>query len=229
MSLPAYVCNLEYQIFGEFALDRQVIVLRVLRPDMRCCLTIEKDRTKHRPIHWLIPWRIQDAIKRIRSGRPVLILERQIEHRVVNAGAAAERRFCAELLHHKLFDRIVENAKSSPNAGLSRPAKEPSQQTTTCIGTPRQADAGRKRFIVSGRQANRNALVACYHQSGRNYTCCRAIAAEGREKRVVRPDLAGIDGGVLSGTVGLYFLSDVRQWSVQLPAQPVIQGQIGFQ
>src|SRR6266404_5030139 len=144
MSLPAYVCNLEYQIFGEFALDRQVIVLRVLRPDMRCCLTIEKDRTKHRPIHWLIPWRIQDAIKRIRSGRPVLILERQIEHRVVNAGAAAERRFCAELLHHQLFDRIVENPKSSPNAGLSGPAEQLSEESVSCSGTPRQPDPWRK-------------------------------------------------------------------------------------
>src|SRR6266700_3795017 len=167
MSLPAHVRNLENQIFREFTLDRQVILLSVLRADIRGSLTIAKDRSKHRPVHGLIPRRIQDAVKRIRGGRSVLILERQVEHRVVNAGTAAERRFCAELLHHQLFDRIVENAKSSPDAGLSGPTKQTSPQTTTCVRTPRQADAWRKRFVISRCQANRNSRVTCDHQPSR--------------------------------------------------------------
>src|SRR5437016_14597093 len=110
MSLPAYVRNLEYKVLREFTVDRQVILLRVLRADMRRRLSIKKDWPEQRPIHWLISWRIQDPVKRIRCARSILILERQIEHGVVNARAAAERRLCAELLHHQLFNRIIEYA-----------------------------------------------------------------------------------------------------------------------
>src|SRR6266566_5165385 len=222
MSLPAHVRNLENQIFREFTLDRQVILLSVLRADIRGSLSIEKDRSKHRPVHGLIPRRIQDAVKRIRGGRSVLILERQIEHRVVNAGTAAERRFCAELLHHKLFDRIIENAKSSPDACLSGPAEQLSEESVLRAWTPRQTDAWRKRFIVRGRQSNWHSLVACYHQACGDHSRCSAIGTESREEWVVWPDLAGIDGRVLSGTVGLNFLPDVGQWCIQLPPEAII-------
>src|SRR5258708_13268106 len=103
MSLPAYIRNLEYHILREFSLDRQVVLLRVLGADMRRRLPIEKDRPKHRPIHWLIPWRVQDPIKRIRGGPSVLIFERQIPHGVENTRTSAEPTLRPNLFHPTLF------------------------------------------------------------------------------------------------------------------------------
>src|SRR5258705_8534413 len=103
MSLPAYIRNLEYHILREFSLDRQVVLLRVLGADMRRRLPIEKDRPKHRPIHWLIPWRVQDPIKKIRGGRSVLIFERQIQQGVEKTGNFPQTGVRAELVPHQLF------------------------------------------------------------------------------------------------------------------------------
>src|SRR4029077_4867252 len=150
MSLPAYVRNLENHILREFSLNRQVILLGVLRADVRCRLSIEKEPPKHRPIDRLSSWRIQDAIKWIRRSRPVLILERQIEHRVKDAGTSAERRLGAELFHHQLFDRVVENSIACSDACLPRSAEQLPQDSILCAWAPRQTNARSKRFVVSG-------------------------------------------------------------------------------
>src|SRR5882724_13381474 len=102
---------------------------------MRRRLPIEKDRAEHRPIYRLIPRRIQDAVKRIRGTRSVLILEREIEHRVENARTAAERRLRAELLHHKLFNRIVEDSVACPDASLPGAAEQFPQGSICCAWT----------------------------------------------------------------------------------------------
>src|SRR6267142_1860216 len=222
MSLPAYIRNLEYHILREFSLDRQVVLLRVLGADMRRRLPIEKDRPKHRPIHWLIPWRVQDPIKRIRGGRSVLILERQIQHGVENAGTSAERRLGAELFHHELFDRIVENSEARSNACLPRPAEQLPQSSILCAWTPRQPDARSKRFIVGRRQSNRHSFIARYNQSCGNHTSCATVIPESRKQWIVRPNLAGIDRGVLSGTIGLYLFPDISKWRIQLPPEAII-------
>src|SRR5256885_14788900 len=135
MSLPAHVGNLEYEILRKFALDRQIVLLRVLGADIRRRLPIEKNRPKHGPIHWLIPWRIQDAVKRIWGARSVLVLEREIEHRVQNTRTAAERRLRAELLHHKLLNPIVGNSVACSGASLSRSAEQAPQSCLFCAWT----------------------------------------------------------------------------------------------
>src|SRR5258708_11676940 len=112
MSMASNVSNMEDQLLGLLPLDGRVILLRMLRADVWRRLSVQKNWTEHRPIHCLISWRIQDAVKRIRRARSVLILERQVEHRVVNAGTAAEWWLSTELLHHQLLDRIVENSES---------------------------------------------------------------------------------------------------------------------
>src|SRR5258708_15470846 len=170
MSLASNVSNLEDQILRQFPLDRQVILLRILRADFRRGLSVQENWTEHRPIHCLISCRIQDAVKRIRRARSVLILERQVEHRVVNAGTAAERWLSTELLHHQLLDRIVENTESRANTRLSGPAEQLSQESVFRTRTPRQADARRKRFVVSVCQTNRHSLIARYHQSCWHHT-----------------------------------------------------------
>src|SRR5260221_11564410 len=40
MPLAAYVCELKHQIFRYFTLDSQVVLLRILRADVRRCLTV---------------------------------------------------------------------------------------------------------------------------------------------------------------------------------------------
>src|SRR5262249_50082333 len=115
MTLAPHVCELENQILGDFTLYRQVILFGVLRTHVRCCLAVKKNWHEQRLIHRLISRGAQYAVKRIGCGTSVLILERQIEHRIVNAGASTERRLGAKLFHYQLFDRVVENSKASAN------------------------------------------------------------------------------------------------------------------
>ena len=65
--------------------------------------------------------RIQNPVERIREHRAVLACKRRVELRVEQEGASAERRLRAELLQHQLFDRVIENTETGPNAGFSRP------------------------------------------------------------------------------------------------------------
>src|SRR5215467_3408975 len=142
---------------------------------MRCCLAVKKNGAEYRPIYRLISRRVQDSVKWIRRGTSVLILERQIEHRVVNAGTAAERRLGAELLHYQLFDRVVENSKTRANASLTRATEQSPQQSILRAGTPRKANARRKRFVIGGSEASGNTVVTSNHQSGRYYASVGTI------------------------------------------------------
>ena len=123
MALTPHICHLEHQVLRQLTLDGQVVLLSVLRAHMRCCLSVEKNWAEEGPIHWLISRGIEDSVKRIRRRTPILILERQIEHGIVNTRTSSERWLRAELFHNQLFNRVVENSKTRADTGFAGPAK----------------------------------------------------------------------------------------------------------
>ena len=98
MPLRSHIADLQNQVFGQLALDVQVVLSRILRPQVRLKLSVKQNGTVERPVHWLSPRRIENSVKRIRLLRAVLLLVWRIEQRSINDVAATERRLGAELL-----------------------------------------------------------------------------------------------------------------------------------
>src|ERR1700704_2181844 len=105
MSLSANIADLKNQILQKLALNRQVVLLCILRPKILGELSKEQNGPIQRPINGLASRWIQNATGRLRKDLAGLIFKRRVEKRVVDIVADTERRLGAELLEDKLFDR----------------------------------------------------------------------------------------------------------------------------
>jgi hypothetical protein len=74
----------------------------------------------------------------------VLAQERRVKLGVEHEGAAAKRRFRAELLEDQLLDGIVENSEARADAGLAGATKQLAKDSILGVRTPGHADARRK-------------------------------------------------------------------------------------
>ncbi len=214
MALRSHIADLQNQVFGQLALDVQVVLGGILRPQMRLKLSVEQNGTVERPVHWLSSRRIENSVKRIGLLCAVLLLVWRVEQRSVDDVAAAERRLGAELLQNQLLHRVVEQSPTYANAGLAGIAR-----------TPGQSQARSKSLVVSAGQSSRYALVARNDQAGRSDSGVGAVRI--RHSGILENrghdrigELAGIDRAHLSGTEALDVLADVGERSEQLPAQP---------
>ena len=218
MALRSHVTHLQNQVLGQLALDVQVVLGRILRPQVRLKLPVEQNRAVERPVHWLSPRRIENPVKRIGFLRAVLLLVGRVEQRSIDDVAAAERRLGAELLQHQLLHRVIEKSPTCADAGLAGIAR-----------TPGNSQAGSKSLVISAGQASRNTFVAGHDQAGWNNSGVVAIRISHAgilenlgHHRI--GELAGINRAHLSGAEALDVLADVGEGSKQFPAQPVIQG-----
>ena len=164
VSLRADIGDPQEHILRQLALDGEVVLLGVLRFQVRLKFP-EVDRVPEiGPIHaaggaarrshgagvcgvWLItpPKRIRRlrAIDWPRNGK--------LKRVVVSEGAAAEGWLGAELLEDELFDRIVEDAKSSADARLARTAGELGEPAVCPPRTPSETDTRSEGFVVGAR------------------------------------------------------------------------------
>src|SRR5208282_2075974 len=110
MSLRPNIAELQHHILCKLPLNREVVLRRVLRTQVRLELPVKKDRPEERQIHGLTGLRGNDAVKRIwsRRGPSGLVNERRVKHRVEQRRTASKRRFGAELRQHQFFNRVVE-------------------------------------------------------------------------------------------------------------------------
>src|SRR6185369_14681547 len=108
MPLRSHIADLQNQVFGQLALDVQVVLGRILRPQVRLKLSIQQNGAVKRPVHWLSSGRIENSVKWIGLLCAVLLLVWRVEQRSVDDVAAAERRLGAELLQNQLLHRVVE-------------------------------------------------------------------------------------------------------------------------
>src|SRR5437763_14753954 len=108
MALTPHVCNLQYQIPGNFALNSEVVLLGVLRARILRGLTDQKNRTKDRPVDGLTSRRVQDAVERIgECCAAILPKVRSIELRVDYEGAVADRVCRSDLLQDLLLESVI--------------------------------------------------------------------------------------------------------------------------
>src|SRR6185437_2321955 len=89
---------------------------------------------------------------------PALVEKGSIEERVEREGASTERWLGAELLQHKLLNRIIEQSPSSLNGGLARTSR-----------TPGDSDSRSKGFVIGLRQGIRNAGISRDDQAHRRH------------------------------------------------------------
>src|SRR4051812_5828113 len=125
--LRSDIPDLEYKILGEFALNIQVVLRRILRAQVRLELSVQQQRPEALPVGILPRRRIDDAIERIWLYRAVLLQVWSVEQRSVDDVAAAEGWLSAELLEHQLLHRVVEQAPTRADAGLAAGSRTPGQ------------------------------------------------------------------------------------------------------
>src|SRR5260370_22216351 len=125
MPLATDIGHCENQVLRDFPLNRQVILLGILRPRVLCRLTEQQNRAEALPIHRLTTRRVQDAVERVgEGGSAILTEELRVELGAEDERAADKRWLCAELLQNELLHRIVENAIAGSNAALSGAAEQ---------------------------------------------------------------------------------------------------------
>src|SRR5271168_4519858 len=99
---------------------------------MRIKFSEQQNGTEGRPVHATI-WSprlearsirrlVQNGPEHIRILGAILQQERSTKVWIRKVNATAKRRFRTELRQHELFNRIVENSVSGPDAGISRAA-----------------------------------------------------------------------------------------------------------
>src|SRR5579871_672636 len=163
VALRTDVPDLQQEISGKFALDIEVVLVRILGPKVRLKFAEQKYRTKLRPIHRLAAWWIENAIERVRIQSTVLSHKRRVKERVRKTGTAPEWRLGAELLQDELLNGIVEHAPTHSYAGLTGSAEERVHPARIRRRTPCQADPRRKGLVVGGRKLVRYALISRHH------------------------------------------------------------------
>src|SRR3979490_3280178 len=101
MPLPANVADLKNQILHKLALNRQIVLLCILWPEILGKLSEEQDRPIQRPIDRLASRWIQNASGWLWKNVAALVFERSIEEWAVDVVADTERRLGAELFEDK--------------------------------------------------------------------------------------------------------------------------------
>ena len=138
---------------------------------------------------------------------PLWSEKRSIEESVERESASAERRLSAELLQHKLLDRIIEE----PPTGA---------ECWSCL-----------RFPDSTKSRSAEQRLCSTSASGR-WVRPRLPAPPGRpavmeEQSVLSvSSIAWIDRAHLPGPESLHVLADVGNRGVEFPAQAVVQSQV---
>jgi len=116
--LRTYVADLQEDIAGQLALDRKVVLRRVLSSERRGELPKEKNRTIQSPIHRLVPRRVQKGVGNVGKSGALVGDERRAKQGIRDTVADTEGRFRAELFEHELFDGIVEKSPTHADGGL---------------------------------------------------------------------------------------------------------------
>ncbi len=152
VSLCADVGDPQEHIARQLAFDRQIVLFRVLRFQMRLKFAEVNCVPEIGPIHAAVGTArrihrarrfrclLNHSAERIRRLRAVLTKIRQIKERVSDEGASAKGRLRAELLKNELFDRIVEKSESSADAGLVRTTRQFCEPTLCPTRTPGNSD-----------------------------------------------------------------------------------------
>src|SRR5258708_12588794 len=119
MAVSSQIGNLKDEIPDNFALDRQVILFRILGAHVWSELPVQQNRAEILPSHSLPAWRIQNPVERIGSGSSILILEGRIEHSVENARDSSERRLSTEVAKYELSDWVLKESAARSTPSLS--------------------------------------------------------------------------------------------------------------
>ena len=144
---------MQNEIFCQLPLDRQVVLLRVLRPQVGLKLTVKQDRPENRPVNRIARLGLQDPVKGVGKLETILAVERRLDECRIDQRAPAEGGLRAELLQNQLLDRIVEDSESSTYAGRS------------VLGRiPCNADARSKGLVVSRCQAGGDTFIPGYDE-----------------------------------------------------------------
>src|SRR5208283_522134 len=150
MALRPYIIDLQQEVLCDLALDAEVVLRRVLRAQMRLEVAVHEDGEVIRPT-WILSLGClrQKSVESIRGHVSSLPHKWSIEESVEETGAAAKGWFSAELLQHQLLHRVVEESPAGADAGLAVAAKQLAQKPAGEVGTVRETDARRERFVVS--------------------------------------------------------------------------------
>src|ERR1700691_6195400 len=135
MSLRSNVRDPQHHVLGELSFHGQVVLLRILRLQMRSEFSKEQKRTERGPINAAVgPSRrihstrsarclVNHTSKRIRAHRTGLREIGQVEQWARNERAPSKRRLRAELLQNQLLDRIIKNSPPGANARFTGAAE----------------------------------------------------------------------------------------------------------
>src|SRR6202166_4032291 len=207
MALRADVADFEFHVPRQLALDAEVVLRGILGTHVGLEVAEEQDRLKVGPILRGSRFRRNNAIVGIGSWGAALRQKGLVELGLREDGTTAKWRFGAELLQHQLLDGVIEQPEPCANAGFAGIPR-----------TPRDADAGGECLVIGLGHSRRNASIAGEYHSDR---VLRGAVGSGGGG-------AGIDGADLAGTERLYVMRYIRKRSVQLPTQPVVQGNVWF-
>ncbi len=233
MSLRPDITDLEFHIVRQLALDGEVVLGRILAAHVRLKLSEQCVWSEHCPVCWLSACRIQDAVDAAQltqaewigiSEAPALVLKGSVEPGIEGKRASTEGRLSTELFQDKLLNRVIEQSPTSADACLTRVSR-----------APRQSDSRSKSFVVCLGQSVRHAWVSRHNQAGWEHR------ASGAGRTAIRTSVLrhqrGVDIGIEFTWVnfclrprpeGLHVLACVRDRSVELPAQTVVERQIWF-
>src|ERR1700722_3115809 len=226
MALRSDIANLEHGAGAQLTLDGEVVLAGVLGAQVRLEFTKKKNRAKQGQIRGLPFGGRDNAAEGIRSLKVRLVYIRSVEKDIRERRTATERRLSAELGKNQFFDRIVEQAPASANAGLTISAEQFPKNAFGEIGTVRQTNARREGFVIGGGHSGGNAFIARDDQTGGFGTGVGTGGIRDAKTfpvgRAVR-DSARIDGGILSGPEGLDMPADVGWRRTEFPAQTVVE------
>ena|SRR5207248_7891698 len=181
---------------------------------MRLKLSEQRIRTKHSPVHALAARRIQNTVHaRQRSkaewvwiGKATALIEKRLVQQGIKGESASTKwRLSAELFQHQLLDWVIEQPPTRANAGFAGAS-----------GAPGDSDSRSEGFGICLCQGIGYSRVSRHNQADRGHR--RAISVGGV--------FAGINLAYLSRPEGLYAFSDVRDRSIQFPAQPIVERQV---
>src|ERR1700689_4585309 len=100
MSLRTNVSQLQNDIPGQLALNRQVVLRRILRAHVGLEIAEQQHRPEAGPVLRAAGSGTQNPVEWVWTHCSALRNERRIKECCGQEGAASERRFCAELFQH---------------------------------------------------------------------------------------------------------------------------------
>src|SRR5580700_1634190 len=129
MPLRPDIADLKQDVISQLTFDGQVVLIRILQPQIGRELPEESHGPELRPVNRLSSRRIQNAVERIGKGATTLADIGSLQKGTRDEIASAEWRFRTELLQNELLDWIVENSIAHADAGLARAARESAEKS----------------------------------------------------------------------------------------------------